>query len=170
MDFATAASQNGICITQEMCHILILFHNCSTITDESKKYVTVWIILAFLMKGKLERAKSVLWCRRLRIHRYVAALSGLWCCICAVGSVAVCTSIEREWAQSYLLPNRLHWLNCVPYLRCSIRFHAESTLYSLHPANQPYKFLGEFPNRNIEGTGSRDEVDFLLKLIARSRL
>ncbi len=31
IDFATAASVNGVYINQEMCHIMILFHNCSTI-------------------------------------------------------------------------------------------------------------------------------------------
>jgi hypothetical protein len=29
MDFPTAASQNGFCITQQTCQIMILFHDCS---------------------------------------------------------------------------------------------------------------------------------------------
>ena len=37
VDFATAASQNGACITQEMCHIMIQFHNYLMIKDESNK-------------------------------------------------------------------------------------------------------------------------------------
>jgi hypothetical protein len=45
------------------CIILVVFHNCSTLKDESKKvmfFVMFIIMLIFLMKGKLERAKSVL--------------------------------------------------------------------------------------------------------------
>ncbi len=29
-----AASQKGVYVTQEMCHILIFFHNCSMIKDK----------------------------------------------------------------------------------------------------------------------------------------
>jgi hypothetical protein len=29
VDLAMAALQNGVFITQQMCHIMILFHNCS---------------------------------------------------------------------------------------------------------------------------------------------
>ncbi len=38
-DFATAASQNGVCITPQMCHKLILFLNISMINDKSNKNV-----------------------------------------------------------------------------------------------------------------------------------
>jgi hypothetical protein len=37
VDFATAASQNGVRITQQMCHVKILFHDCSMINYESNK-------------------------------------------------------------------------------------------------------------------------------------
>jgi hypothetical protein len=37
LDFATAASQNAVRITQKLCHIMILFHDFSIITDESDK-------------------------------------------------------------------------------------------------------------------------------------
>jgi hypothetical protein len=33
MDYAMAASQDGACITQEMFHIMILFHAYSPIKD-----------------------------------------------------------------------------------------------------------------------------------------
>ncbi len=39
MDFAMAASQNGVCITQLKCRILILFRSCSMIKDESKNHL-----------------------------------------------------------------------------------------------------------------------------------
>jgi hypothetical protein len=31
VDFSLAASQNGVCIKQEMCHIIISLQNCSII-------------------------------------------------------------------------------------------------------------------------------------------
>jgi hypothetical protein len=40
-DIATAASQNGVCITQDTCHIniMILFQNFSMMKDKSNKNV-----------------------------------------------------------------------------------------------------------------------------------
>ncbi len=66
MDFATAASQNSvcICIAQQVCHIMILFHNCSMIKDESGKESKVLCHvlnnIGFHMKGKLINTQSVL--------------------------------------------------------------------------------------------------------------
>ncbi len=37
VDFATTASQNDICITQEMWHIMIKFHNYLMVKDVSNK-------------------------------------------------------------------------------------------------------------------------------------
>jgi hypothetical protein len=37
VDFATAALQNSFCVTQELCHTMILFHNCLIRKDESNK-------------------------------------------------------------------------------------------------------------------------------------
>ncbi len=74
-DFTTAASHNGVCITQERCHLMILFHNCSVIKDERNKkcnFLTFLSNIGFLLKGKVVRAKSFFWCSRCRIHRYVA--------------------------------------------------------------------------------------------------
>jgi hypothetical protein len=34
-DFATAASQNDVCITQQMCHTMMFFHDFFIIKDES---------------------------------------------------------------------------------------------------------------------------------------
>ncbi len=41
VDFAADASQNGvcICITKQICHKTILFHNCSIIKDESNENI-----------------------------------------------------------------------------------------------------------------------------------
>jgi hypothetical protein len=36
-DFATAASQNGVLMTQQMCHTGIFFHNRFLIKDESNQ-------------------------------------------------------------------------------------------------------------------------------------
>jgi len=35
VDFAMAASQNFVCITQQMCHILILFHNYFVLREKN---------------------------------------------------------------------------------------------------------------------------------------
>jgi hypothetical protein len=40
----TAASQNGVCITQQMCHILILFYDCSMIQESNKKDLIFFVI------------------------------------------------------------------------------------------------------------------------------
>jgi hypothetical protein len=56
MDFALAASQNGVSITQQMCHTMILVHNSSMIKDESNKKSIIFGYflnnIGFLMKGK----------------------------------------------------------------------------------------------------------------------
>ncbi len=44
VDFTTAASQNGVGITQQMCHIMILFHDSSMIKDESHTISIVFAI------------------------------------------------------------------------------------------------------------------------------
>jgi hypothetical protein len=41
--FCNGSSQNGVCITQEICHLVILFHNISTIKDESNKIFFVML-------------------------------------------------------------------------------------------------------------------------------
>ncbi len=38
-DVATAATQNGVCVTQPMCHVMILVYDCSMIKDESNKKI-----------------------------------------------------------------------------------------------------------------------------------
>jgi hypothetical protein len=44
-DFATAASQNRVCITQQICHIMILFHDCSVITDEHNNKIKTFFAI-----------------------------------------------------------------------------------------------------------------------------
>ncbi len=43
VDFATAASQNGVRITRQICHTMIFFPDCSLIKDESSKKSSVFI-------------------------------------------------------------------------------------------------------------------------------
>jgi hypothetical protein len=52
VDFATAATQNSVLKTQEMYHIMNLFHN-SVIKEESHTNVMFLSCSGFLMKGKL---------------------------------------------------------------------------------------------------------------------
>ncbi len=63
MDFATAISQNGVCITEEKCQIMILFLNVSMIKDKSNKKCNVFCHdlnnIGFPRKEMLVRAKSV---------------------------------------------------------------------------------------------------------------
>ncbi len=64
MDFATAASLNGVC----MCHRTLWFHDCSMTTDEIIKTPYAYAFCNFLKnigfhaKGKLRGTKSVLQC------------------------------------------------------------------------------------------------------------
>ncbi len=44
VDFAMAASQNGVCISQQMCHMMTLFHVGSMVKDKSKKYEMFFVI------------------------------------------------------------------------------------------------------------------------------
>jgi len=64
VDFATAASQNGVCITQEKCQIGILFLSFSMIKDKSNKKCNVFCHdmnnIGFPRKGMLVRAKSLI--------------------------------------------------------------------------------------------------------------
>jgi hypothetical protein len=66
VDFATAASQNGVCMTQQMCRIMIYLHDCFMIKKKMKLNVFCQMFLSFinnsgfLMKGKLISTKSVL--------------------------------------------------------------------------------------------------------------
>jgi hypothetical protein len=64
VDLATAASQNGVCIAQQMFHIIIFFHDCSMIKDEGNGKSNVFCHflnnICFLMKGKVTSTKSVL--------------------------------------------------------------------------------------------------------------
>jgi hypothetical protein len=84
IDYTVLLQNGGSCngyITerclQEMCHLMILFYNCSIIKYERNENGIVFCHalnnIGFLMKGKLLRAKSVLWCNRFRIHCYIAA-------------------------------------------------------------------------------------------------
>jgi hypothetical protein len=61
---ASAASQNGVCIAQQMCHIMIFFHDSSMIKDEGNEKSNVFCHffnnICFLMKGKLTSTNSVL--------------------------------------------------------------------------------------------------------------
>jgi hypothetical protein len=51
VDFATAASQNSVCLTQQMCHIMTLFHECSY----EKVIINLMLNnIGLLMKEKLE--------------------------------------------------------------------------------------------------------------------
>ncbi len=65
-DFKTAASQNSVSITLEMCRILVLFHSCSIYCnhDESTKLRSVLCHvpnnIAFIVKGKLVKINSIL--------------------------------------------------------------------------------------------------------------
>ncbi len=63
VDFAIAASQNGVCITQQMFLKMVLFRDCSLIKDENnKKYKFFCHFLnniGLLMKGKILSIKSV---------------------------------------------------------------------------------------------------------------
>jgi len=68
VDSATVASQNGVCITQQMCHIIILLRDCLMVKDEDNK---IWCF--FVIKGKLISIKSAEWCSRCKNHSYVAA-------------------------------------------------------------------------------------------------
>jgi hypothetical protein len=51
VDAATAASQNGVFISQNMCYVVILFNMCSLIKDESYEkcsvFVKFWIRFVF---------------------------------------------------------------------------------------------------------------------------
>jgi hypothetical protein len=62
VDFATAALQNGVCITLQMCHIMIVSHECSMIKYESNKKADVFCHfsnnIGFPIKGKLISTKS----------------------------------------------------------------------------------------------------------------
>ncbi len=60
-DFAIATSQNSVCITQQMCHKMILFQNC--FEDESarknlKKICHFLNNFGFLMMGKLASKRT----------------------------------------------------------------------------------------------------------------
>ena len=54
VDFTLAASQNGVCIKQEMCHIIISLQNCSIIKKKVIQNVMFnvmfWIIFVFSWK------------------------------------------------------------------------------------------------------------------------
>ncbi len=62
LDFAMAASQNGVCITQQKCHVMTLFYDCSMLNDESNKknfcFFAFTKIIGFSIMGKLESIKS----------------------------------------------------------------------------------------------------------------
>ncbi len=65
VDFAMAASQNDVSITQQMGHILILFHDWSMIKkdDSNKKsngFCDFMNYIGFLMKKKLISTESVM--------------------------------------------------------------------------------------------------------------
>ncbi len=48
VDFATAASHNGVCMTQQICHIMIYFYDCFMIKKKLKLNVFYQIFLSFM--------------------------------------------------------------------------------------------------------------------------
>jgi hypothetical protein len=52
VDFATAASQNGACITQQFCQIMILFHDFAMMKDESDQKSNVFFQFLNTCEGK----------------------------------------------------------------------------------------------------------------------
>ncbi len=76
VEFATAASQKRFCITQLRFHIIVLFHDCSLIKDDSYKKSNVFFSSDYSWYSTKEKpisSISVLWCSRCKIHRFVAA-------------------------------------------------------------------------------------------------
>ncbi len=70
VDFATAASQNSLCIIQEICLIMVLCHNCSLIKNKVMREVMFFFIrnsIGFLMMGQLVWAKSIIWSSCLKV-------------------------------------------------------------------------------------------------------
>ncbi len=65
------------CLTQEICHIMNLYHKRSMRKAESNNILNIFCHvhynICFLLKEKHVRAKSVLWWSSCRIHHYVAA-------------------------------------------------------------------------------------------------
>jgi hypothetical protein len=58
VDFSTAASRNIVWISQQMCHIMTSFLNCSMIVKEIKNLMFFKFFynnIGFLMKGKIIR-------------------------------------------------------------------------------------------------------------------
>jgi hypothetical protein len=43
LDFATAASQNGVCVTQETCPMMVLFPYCYKMNKESNKQNAIFL-------------------------------------------------------------------------------------------------------------------------------
>ena len=78
MDFAMAASQNGVCITQQMCHEDNNIVSCQ-LWENRKYYNFLYVFFVifynfdFFMTGKLVSPKSILWRSCCKIHRYIAA-------------------------------------------------------------------------------------------------
>ncbi len=73
----TRSSQNGICLTLQMCHIMIFFTTSLRLKVESNQYVLFCHVLnnvGFPLKGKLIKSNSDFVCLRFRIQRSVAAL------------------------------------------------------------------------------------------------
>ncbi len=78
--FSTVVSHNDVCITQYMCHIMILIHECYMIKDESNKSSND--ILVFLSRKGLEVLNPFCmqaWqnpplCRRTRIRRILVKI------------------------------------------------------------------------------------------------
>jgi hypothetical protein len=91
LHIAMAASHNGICIIQQMCHIMILFHDCSIIKDYSNKKSSFRHFLnniGFLNKGKLVSTNYPL---------------------CDAAVAAVATPILRETHTLILLQKKLRY-------------------------------------------------------------
>jgi hypothetical protein len=44
LDFATAASQNNVFISREMCHIMIFFNNYSIIKEDRNRKRNIFVI------------------------------------------------------------------------------------------------------------------------------
>ncbi len=68
VDFATAASQNDVSITQHTGHIIILFYDRSMIKDGSDKksnnFCDLLNDIGFLKKEMLISTESGMWCSR----------------------------------------------------------------------------------------------------------
>ncbi len=85
VDFVTATSQNGVCITKEMCLIMILFHDCCLIKNVSnnKFFLSFWKIFFFYLRGSL-KVQLYFILQPLQNPRYLAAPWNYKSCRCTL--------------------------------------------------------------------------------------